>query len=907
MRFPRSVLLALALSIVAPAIAAAQCPHWTYGPFWRDFLTNGANATIVSAATWDPDGAGPLQAQLVIAGSFNAIQGTPCSGIAARSPETGAWNALGSGMSGTIYCMTAYNGELIAAGTLATAGGSPVNEIARWNGSVWQPLGSGITAAVYVRAMTVYNGELIVAGTFATAGGSPASNIAAWNGSSWHALGAGTSGTVAALGIWNGNLIAGGAFTTAGGVTVNNVAQWDGSSWSAMNTGLFASFNGFQPFNGLLYAICGTTVSGTPSSFIANWNGSSWHQSPTFVRTTFNAITAKTGAVYVGGSSTTGQGGPAAGVFQTDGTNLFSLAGSITGTTNGLVIFSGELVDVGAFTAADGRLANRIARWDGTSWGTFGGGVATVVNAFAPFGSGIVSGGDFHQYLPTYSEAHHIVLTTNGVMTPFGTGMDGPVTALKSYTSGSFVNSSSNLVAGGTFGHAGGVAVTNIARWTQSQVVFTTPAWIALGAGLNGRVRAIERFNNQVYAAGDFTASGATTVNFIARFNETTKVWESIGGTDGPVYALKVFGSFLYVGGSMSNSGGVATGGLARWNGTTWSNVGGFFGGSVYALETYGNLLAIGGAYPGFGGSPNIAAYDGAAYSLLGSGGTNGAVRTLHSTGARLYAGGEFTSLGSLPINRVGYWDGSWHDTRGGVDNTVLALSHYHNFVHTGGTFVNVQGGAFIGTPVYAEFDETGLPQFYRNPFSQTVNVGDNATFTAVPDSGSTFAYTQQWVFNGAPLSDGPTGFGSTISGSHSEILNITNVSAHDIGTYQAVLMNGCGSDSSFAAQLTGPTAVGDPRVSHGDVLQAIGPNPAASATQVSFSLAHAGHVRLSVLDLAGRRVRVIDAGSLAAGEHRALWDVHGDDGARVRAGMYFIGLEIDGRSIANRRVTIVR
>lgn len=907
MRLLRTALFALVLLLTLAGIAAADCSQWTYGPFWRDFLVNGANGTLICETTWDPDGAGPLQSQLVIAGGFNAVQGTPCDGIAARSPETGTWNALGTGLSGTIYCMTVYNGELIAAGTLATAGGSPVNEIARWNGSSWQPLGGGITAAAYVVAMTVYNGELIVGGTFSTAGGSPASNIAAWDGTSWHALGAGTSGGVSALTVWSGNLVAGGGFTTAGGVTVNNVAQWNGSAWSSMNGGLFAGFKGFQPFNGLLYAICGTTVSGQPSSFIANWNGSAWHQSPTFVRTVLNAITAKTGAMYVGGSSTTGTGGPANGVFQTDGTSLTGLAGGISGTTEDLAIFNDELIDVGAFTAADGRLANRIARWDGNSWGTFGGGSATVVNAMVPWFSGVVSAGDFHQYLPTFAEAHQIVYTDNGVMRPFGKGMDGPVNALKNYTSGIGVATSSNLVAGGTFGHAGGVAATNIARWTQSDFIFQTPAWVAMGSGFNGRVRAIERFNNQVYAAGDFTASGATTVNFIARFNETTKLWESIGGTDGPVYALKVFNGALYVGGTMSTCGGVSTGGFARWNGTAWSNNGGFFGGSVYALEQHGNLLMIGGAYPGFGGSPNIAAYDGAAYSLLGSGGANGAVRALHSTGARLYAGGEFTAIGGLSHGHIGYWDGAWHDAAGGTDNNVFALSHYHNLIHTGGTFVNVQGGAFVGSPVYAEFDETGLRQFRQNPSSVTANMGDHVSFTAVPDTCISCSNAIHWAFNGGALADGPTGFGSTISGSQTDVLNITNVTAHDIGYYQAVWSSGCGADSSFAAQLTGSTAVGDPHTPQNDVLQAIGPNPATSGAQVNFALAHTAQVRLAVHDLAGRRVRTIDVGTLAAGEHRALWDVRGDDGARVRAGMYFVSLEVDGRTIANRRVTIVR
>ena len=96
--------------------------------------------------------------------------------------------------------------------------------------------------------------------------------------------------------------------------------------------------------------------------------------------------------------------------------------------------------------------------------------------------------------------------------------------------------------------------------------------FVSAGNDGTGTVRAIERFNNQVYAAGDFTTSGATTVNHIARFNETTKLWESVGGADGTIYSLKVYNGALYAGGSMTTVGGVVTGGFARYNGTSWSN-----------------------------------------------------------------------------------------------------------------------------------------------------------------------------------------------------------------------------------------------------------------------------------------------------------------------------------------------
>lgn len=39
------------------------------------------------------------------------------------------------------------------------AGGVAANRIAAWDGNTWQPFGSGMTGTVY--SLTVYNGELI--------------------------------------------------------------------------------------------------------------------------------------------------------------------------------------------------------------------------------------------------------------------------------------------------------------------------------------------------------------------------------------------------------------------------------------------------------------------------------------------------------------------------------------------------------------------------------------------------------------------------------------------------------------------------------------------------------------------------------------------------------------------------
>jgi|GEM_PF-973503 len=93
------------------------------------------------------------------------------------------------------------------------------------------------------------------------------------------------------------------------------------------------------------------------------------------------------------------------------------------------------------------------------------------------------------------------------------------------------------------------------------------------------------------------------------------------------------------------------------------------------------------------------------------------------------------------------------------------------------------------------------------------------ATITAWPGLAATlhvfFAgsgpMTFQWERDGAPLFDGPTGFGSVISGANTGTLHISGVGANDEGDYRLVVTNACGTDTSAATTLAlrSPAAVG--------------------------------------------------------------------------------------------------
>jgi flagellar hook capping protein FlgD len=77
--------------------------------------------------------------------------------------------------------------------------------------------------------------------------------------------------------------------------------------------------------------------------------------------------------------------------------------------------------------------------------------------------------------------------------------------------------------------------------------------------------------------------------------------------------------------------------------------------------------------------------------------------------------------------------------------------------------------------------------------------------------------------------------------------------------------------------------------------LREVTPNPAGSAAWLEFTMAAAGHVRLALYDVRGRRVRTLVDEARAAGVHREPWDGRDDRGMREGAGIYLARVEAAG------------
>jgi len=377
---------------------------------------------------------------------------------------------------------------------------------------------------------------------------------------------------------------------------------------------------------------------------------------------------------------------------------------------------------------------------------------------------------------------------------PLGSGMGGSypyVQALSVYNG--------DLIAGGGFTTAGGVPCNRIARWNGS-------TWHPLGSGMNGDVYALRVYNGELIAGGWFTTAGGVSCLYIARWDGA--VWQPLGSgmNSGAVTALTAHNGDLIAGGGFTTAGGVPCNRIARWNGSTWQPLGSGMNGYVYALRVYNGELIAGGSFTTAGGVTcnYIACWNGSTWQPVGSG-TNDALRALAVFNGELIAGGDFMSASGGPCDRIARWDGSaWHPLGSGMNNCVRALTVYPEAdcaPHLPALFA---GGQFVtsgGLPArhIARWNDAAPPRVTQ-PDDQAVEACGTPSFAV--DACGCGPLEYQWYRDSTPLFDGPTGYGSVISGATTPTLVIADARAADAGDYRVRVWH-CGSVISDAATLT--------------------------------------------------------------------------------------------------------
>lgn len=122
-------------------------------------------------------------------------------------------------------------------------------------------------------------------------------------------------------------------------------------------------------------------------------------------------------------------------------------------------------------------------------------------------------------------------------------------------------------------------------------------------------------------------------------------------------------------------------------------------------------------------------------------------------------------------------------------------------------------------------------------------------------------------------------------------------VVAHDVNN------NTTSDPGDLAFRISTVTGVKDgvPNVFSLDVLSE---NPFSYASRLDVSLAHSSHVKVTVYDVAGRRVADLVDESMPAGRHTVRWNGDSRNG-RVASGVYFVRMEAAGQRFIKRIVLI--
>ncbi len=883
----------------------------------------GVNGTVCVTVNWDPDGAGPLPAELVVGGRFSSVGGMPVNNIAAWDGEV--WHAFGAGVDDTVKALTVFGGQLVAGGWFSHAGGSAARRVAIWNGSAWSGFSTGILSTTYqdtsldvVNALAVYDNHLVAGGSFIWPW---VVGLTQWDGSSWQPfMGAISGSEVDCFTLSGSDLYVGGQFNSVGTVNCGAVARWDGTSVHPCNGGDF-------PYPAWVRSLCvyqGSIYAG--GYFLRKWDGANWSWSkqldPGQVVT---SLAVAGGHLYAGGNFVTDNdssqprrvamlsGSSWVGVGSGLGPSIYE-SGPRT-HVRALAEFNSRLYAGGDFVAnGNGEPVSGIAFWSGIDW--LGLAVPSEVAALTTFGSRVVVGGAFAQATAA-GMADHLVAWNGEQFSPLGGGPNGPVSALTGYSDTSFPHDS-HLVVGGSFTVAGGVAASHVARWTES-TIYPFDWWSALGDGFDGPVRALGWYQGQLVAGGQFSASGATPTSGVARWDGSA--WQAMGtGVNGTVRALDAFSVLskfrfnnLIAGGDFTATSGAPAYRIASWTESVfgagpWQPMGDGFNATVRAIARFQDVEYAAGDFT-LSGSTRvdfIAAWNGTAWVPVGTGsfagGTDGPIYSLKADGDYLYAAGDFIYADNVPADHVARWDGTvWSAAAGGTDDRVEALTPFHGELLAGGIFTTA--GADPSRSL-ARYLETGVPWLLHQPVSQTKDAGQDAGFSVTQAPGyDGVSFT--WRRDSRPLTDGTTFQGSTLSGTSTAALTVRHLAPADSGRYDCVVSNGCGSDTSSAVPLvvTGTTGVAPGDEPGRALALAVRENPARGVAHLDYTLPLDEAATLEIYDVRGRRVSAPIPVPGSAGPHDFSWAGRTEGGGQATAGIYFGRIDAGGRAVTRQFV----
>jgi hypothetical protein len=554
-----------------------------------------------------------------------------------------------------------------------------------------------------------------------------------------------------------------------------------------------------------------------------------------------------------------------------------------------LTSVNGVLWAVGKFSYAGFVTANGVAFWDG-EWHRLEGeglGVYGFVLGFSAYNGGLVTVGGFDQAGDTL--ANCIASLEGDQWHALGRGLNHWGYAAVPYRG--------DLVVGGRFTQAGGIPVERVAKWDGA-------GWSPLGVGLGdtypgheNSVYALAVYRDSLFAGGLFQGSDGRPLNCVAKWDGTA--WVPLGsGMSDVVRAFAVYGGDLIASGYFEFAGGQMVNYIARWDGTGWSSLGSGMDWGVNALVVQGGDLIAAGAFSTAGGVParRVARWDGEKWSPIGPGvPVPLQVYTVALLEGTLYLGGQQSSVNCA--RGLARWNGAdWVGLGSGVDNDVYALLAFDRSLFVGGQFGRAGNTRSLAV---ARWDSLPVP----------VSVSD---FEAVSEHDG---ITLSWVVTGSGQDGGDritVRRGESPEGPFTDLatLNVEgarSMSYHDAAAvpgrvywYALVLDTQAGS-----SVVAGPIRAGSVPgyITHLSPLQDPG---GGRPIPIRYTLGGGrGRVRLTIYDVGGRLVRVLQDEVRDPGAHEESWDRATERGGAAARGLYFVRLVAHGTSVTGKLVLL--
>ena len=728
--------------------------------------------------------------------------------------------------------------------------------LAKWDGKGWILESPGY---LNVNDLIIYGSNLIAAGSFTSINNQPFNYIASWDGSSWLELDGGTNGEIYTLATDGVTLFAGGSFSRVGDTLGSHVALFDGIHWYPMydEGELAQGTNGevldLEASSTDIYTAGGFgTAGGRNVSNIASWTRNPrWNNLSSGTNNKVRAVTWSAFGPVIGGDFTTAGGATVNGVAMFNGTDWQPMGNGANGQVLELTTVSGEAVGYGRFLSP---YEYTIARFRNDQWEELGNQTKTItVNNMVSDGQYIWAG--THSSYTKGAYLGGLAYWDTQRWRTLSNALGGywnaneAVNALQLWNDGS-------IIAAGNFSLAGGDSIAAICRWNGEM-------WDDMGAPFAGlsyaAVNTMQMYMNKLYVAGNFTDIAGSGSSNIGAWDGIT--WSGVaGGVSGEIFALEVFDNQLYAGGDIWQVNGVSQYKIARWDGAQWLGFDNPPSGPVYSFLNSGGMLYVGGLFTVYQNNASftgIAAWDGSVWHDVG-GGVGGVtyptVRAIAEGTDGIYIGGTFSTVGSNAANNIARWDGAqWHTLGDGLDGDVYVIYTNGNDVYAGGNFTTADGDTVWS---FARWDGA---QWHRmgNGMHLDLNYPANATVKALLG-------TEQGLWIGGNFSQA----GVYLSNKIAFYSDFKLVTALDENTPKALPEN----FRLFPAY----------------------PNPFNPYTTIAYALPHAAHVRISVYDISGRKIRELLDEVQPAGRHNTRWQGLNHLGQKVPSGLYFVRMQAD-------------